>query len=290
MKSTAIKVARWIRDSGYPLWNIRIGRRTVWEHMSRLFYSLPNAPQCVQLPWGHTLWFPKGFAGRLEYLAGEYEPEVTQVIMEKVRQGMYVVDGGANIGYYTLLFSHLVGASGKVYAFEPDPIMYQALLVNVSKNKLPNVEVHECALGRAFGKAQFRAVGGVSSAFVQDADEMPNDRVITVPVANLDALLRGRERVDFVKLDVEGAEVECLEGMREIIAKNPEISVVFEINSNIVRVGMDELFEILKELGFRTIYAIEPHLHIASVDDLLRVFNGVIAQRNRVFNLLCTRH
>jgi FkbM family methyltransferase len=236
------------------------------------------------------LWFPKGFSARLEYLAGNYEPELTQLVKERVRQGMTVVDRGANIGYYTLLFSHLVGASGKVYAFEPDPIVYQALLVNVSKNKLPNVEVHECALGRAFGKAQFRAVGGVSSAFVQDADELPNDRVITVPVANLDALLRGRERVDFVKLDVEGAEVECLEGMREIIAKNPEISVVFEINSNIVRVGMDELFEILKELGFRTIYAIEPHLHIASVDDLLRVFNGVIAQRNRVFNLLCTRH
>jgi|YNPMSStandDraft_1061717.scaffolds.fasta_scaffold28110_2 FkbM family methyltransferase len=290
MKKTVFRVAQKIRDIGQPVWSVKLGRYTVWQYLSRLYYSLPMAPQSVHLPWGHTLWFPKGFSARLEYLAGNYEPELTQLVKERVRQGMTVVDRGANIGYYTLLFSHLVGASGKVYAFEPDPIVYQALLVNVSKNKLPNVEVHECALGRAFGKAQFRAVGGVSSAFVQDADELPNDRVITVPVANLDALLRGRERVDFVKLDVEGAEVECLEGMREIIAKNPEISVVFEINSNIVRVGMDELFEILKELGFRTIYAIEPHLHIASVDDLLRVFNGVIAQRNRVFNLLCTRH
>jgi FkbM family methyltransferase len=288
IKGATIKTARWIRDLGRPLWNTKVGRYTIWQHLSRLFYSLPIAPQYVRLSWGHTLWFPRGFSGRLEYLAGEYEPEVTQVVMERVREGMIVVDGGANIGYYTLLFSHLVGVSGKVYAFEPDPAMYQALLMNIFRNALSNVEAFDYALGKTSGMALFHALGGVGSGFAQDSDI--GGMHIIVQVVALDSLLEGRERVDFVKLDVEGTELDCLEGMQNIIAKNPEILVIFEVNLNKLRMGSDALMNRLKELGLESMYAIEYQFHITNEGDLSKAFDRTIAQRRHVFNLLCARH
>lgn len=67
MRKTVFRVAQKIRDIGQPVWSVKLGRYTVWQYLSRLYYSLPMAPQSVHLPWGHTLWFPKGFSGRLEY-------------------------------------------------------------------------------------------------------------------------------------------------------------------------------------------------------------------------------
>jgi len=284
---TVIKAARWIRDIGRPLWSVRIGRYSVWHHLSRLYYSLPFAPQHVHLPWGHILRFPKGFVGRLEYLAGEYEPELTRIVMQRVHQGMTVVDGGANIGYYTLLFSHLVGASGTVYAFEPDPLMYQALLKNISENALTNVKAYEYALGRTSGVATFIAEGGVSSRL--STETQLSDQLITVQIDALDNLLQSAESIDFVKLDVEGAEIECLEGMRNIIQRNPDISVVLEVNLNRLRLEANELFSRLEAFGFEEIYAIEPRIHVESGKEMSNILDSLAAQRKYVFNLLCTR-
>lgn len=287
MKGAAIKAARWIRDIGRPAWNIRLGRYTIWQHLSRLSYSLPMAPQSVHLPWGHTLWFPKGFSGRLEYLAGNYEPELTQLVKERVRQGMTVIDGGANIGYYTLLFSHLVGASGTVYAFEPDPSMYQALLKNISENALTNVKAYEYALGRTSGVASFIAEGGVSSRL--STETQPNGQLITVQVVALDNLFQAAESIDFVKLDVEGAEIECLEGMRNIIQRSANISVVLEVNLNKIGVEANTLFARLREFCFEEIYAIEDDFYVMNENDLSNLFDSTVARRKHVFNLLCAR-
>jgi FkbM family methyltransferase len=277
------------------------------------------------------LWFPKGFSARLEYLAGNYEPELTQLVKERVRQGMTVVDRGANIGYYTLLlcceegfrtlrggragacisstksaheqgpedrwassqqsntllFSHLVGASGTVYAFEPDPSMYQALLKNISENALTNVKAYEYALGRTSGVASFIAEGGVSSRL--STETQLSDQLITVQIDALDNLLQSAESIDFVKLDVEGAEIECLEGMRNIIQRNPDISVVLEVNLNWLRLEANALFSRLEAFGFEEIYAIEPRIHVESGKEMSNILDSLAAQRKYVFNLLCTR-
>jgi len=287
MKKTVFRVVQKIRDIGQPVWSVKLGRYTVWQYLSRLYYSLPMAPQSVHLPWGHTLWFPKGFSSRLEYLAGNYEPELTQLVKERVRQGMTVVDRGANIGYYTLLFSHLVGASGTVYAFEPDPSMYQALLKNISENALTNVKAYEYALGRTSGVASFIAEGGVSSRL--STETQLSDQLITVQIDALDNLLQSAESIDFVKLDVEGAEIECLEGMRNIIQRNPDISVVLEVNLNWLRLEANALFSRLEAFGFEEIYAIEPRIHVESGKEMSNILDSLAAQRKYVFNLLCTR-
>jgi len=245
------------------------------------------APQSVHLPWGHTLWFPKGFSGRLEYLAGNYEPELIQLVKERVHQGITVVGGGANIRYYTLLFSHLVSASGAVYAFEPDPLMYQAILKNISENALTNVKAYECALGCAAGVESFVAEGGVSSRL--STETQPYGQLISVQVVALSNLLQAAESIDFVKLDVEGAAIECLEGIRNIIQRNPNISVVLEINLNWLRLEANVLFSRLKAFGFEKIYAIEPCIHVENGKELSNMFDSLAAQRKYVFYLLCTR-
>jgi FkbM family methyltransferase len=284
---TVIKAARWIRDIGRPLWSVRVGRYSVWHHLSRLYYSLPFAPQHVHLPWGHILRFPKGFVGRLEYLAGEYEPELTRIVMQRVHQGMTVVDGGANIGYYTLLFSHLVGMSGRVYAFEPDPANYRALLDNISTNGLVNVKPFEYGLGRATGMASFWATGGVCSGF--SPESIPTGQEITVQVVAIDDILSDIDQLHFVKLDVEGVELECLEGMRNTIQRSPNISVVLEVNLNKLGVGAGTMFVRLREFGFSEIYAIEDGCQVTDENGLSNLFNSTVAKGKHVFNLLCVR-
>lgn len=72
---------------------------------------------------------------------GIYEPRETNLFKKIVRHGMTVIDLGANIGYYTLIASKLVGESGKVYAFEPEPDNFNILVKNININNLKNVVV-----------------------------------------------------------------------------------------------------------------------------------------------------
>lgn len=84
-------------------------------------------------------------------LNGNYEPEVTGILGEWIKQGDLAIDVGTNIGYYTLLFARQVGSSGRVIAFEPDPHSHDILLGNVAKNGYSNVELSRYALADRAG-------------------------------------------------------------------------------------------------------------------------------------------
>ena len=72
-------------------------------------------------------------------LNGEYEPVETKLILELVKPGAAILDIGANIGYYSLLFAKLIGPSVQVYAFEPDPYSYDLLQQNILENGYPTI-------------------------------------------------------------------------------------------------------------------------------------------------------
>src|SRR5512138_2867115 len=90
---------------------------------------------------GQTMYLDPGDSMGLA-IQGTYEPEETEAVLRSVKSGMVVVDIGANIGYYTLLFARLVGPQGRVIAFEPDPATFALLKKNVDSNQHRNVELH----------------------------------------------------------------------------------------------------------------------------------------------------
>ncbi len=132
------------------------------------------------------------------------------------------VDVGANIGYFTKLASRLVGTTGRVFAFEPMPAALRLLRMNTSQ--LPNVTVLPLALSDMKGTATFyvRKKGDMSS-LSHDSGAKP----VPVAVGTLDESLAGQPRIDVIKIDVEGNELEVLHGGRAIIERHRPI-VYFE--------------------------------------------------------------
>jgi len=149
---------------------------------------------------------------------GRYEPQETQLALAILRAGMTVVDAGANWGYFTLVSAHAVGPRGRVVALEPHPALSALLEANVRGNRLVHVECLRLAAGACNGVARFAgfAADGGNWGLSREVPEDAADPVeFRSDVRALDDLLDGLgiERVDLLKIDVEGGEADVLHGM-----------------------------------------------------------------------------
>lgn len=182
----------------------------------------------------------------------DYEPETRELFQRIVKPGMTVVDIGAQIGYFTLLFARLVGTSGKVYSCEPDPTIYSRLRKNIEANNLAGiVEAFETAVADAVGEAPFYLAGPGGSLF-KSGDTIGT---IETRVTSIDALIceRGWPPVHVVKIDTEGAEPRVLRGMSEVCRRNEDMKLVVEFSPSNLDLGgtsADELTAQLVNLGF----------------------------------------
>ncbi len=157
---------------------------------------------------------PQDRVGLLHYLAGDYEAAELKLAQAAVRPGSVAFDVGANIGYWTLELSRMVGARGHVFAFEPEPENFQLLLANLRLNGATNVTPVPIGLSSAAGDRRlFRSnsnAGDYSFGRVNDA----RDSVI-VRCERMDQFCdENRCRPDFLKVDVQGHELEVFEGAR----------------------------------------------------------------------------
>ena len=167
--------------------------------------------------------------------------------------GMTVVDVGANIGYVTLFAARKVGLQGKVFAVEPAKDNLVMLEKNVQLNQAANITVLACAAGRHQKTQDFYLHGSYSghNSFFQRQRMKDITGTVSVKVMPLDDLIL--EKVDFVKIDVEGAELEVLAGMSGMLRSNPDIQLIIEWNPLIQQTAgyaPGQLPEFLIESGF----------------------------------------
>ena len=147
-----------------------------------------------------------------------YEPHVTAVFRERLRPGMHVLDIGANIGYYTMLSASIVGSSGSVTAIEPNPDSAKLMEASRRANSFDNVTVLQVAAGRELGLLVLHGTyGNVMTSAATDAAALINST--TVPSFRIDDLVPPNKKIDFVKIDVEGAEYNALLGASELIKR-----------------------------------------------------------------------
>ena len=154
-------------------------------------------------------------AGEHGYWLGSYEMRKRQAFEAAIQPGAVVYDIGANVGYYSLLASELVGAKGKVVAFEPLPRNLVFINQHVALNHLGNVTVIDAAVSDASGEAYFNL--GASSAM----GHLAESGEITVKKVCLDEMLAegSLQPPDYMKVDVEGAEFEVLKGARKLLER-----------------------------------------------------------------------
>lgn len=166
------------------------------------------------------------------FRGGSGELAVQQTLAEHLRPGMVFYDIGANIGFFALLGARLVGSSGAVFAFEPEPALLPRLRENIERNGFTQVT----ALGKAVA-----AVSGEIHFEPADPDRSPDfglgrvrqnagSTTIRVPAVSLDDFVLEHPWPDVVKCDVEGAEVEVLRGASRLLRARKTIFVI-EVHS-----------------------------------------------------------
>lgn len=182
-----------------------------------------------------------------QYLSEEDYGEEQEFFRRYLRPDDDVIDVGANIGFFTLIFSTLVGKFGKVYAFEPHPRIYKYLQGNLVLNKVDNVYAFNLALGNKSGTVKFSDQKDDDSNLV-----VSDDSGITVPAERLDAVGIDSVSVSLLKIDVEGYEKFVLEGAEHTLQKVQ--CIYFEsIERHFLKFGykLCDLLNILINQGFR---------------------------------------
>lgn len=198
---------------------------------------------------------------RFEVLMRWTERESVKSCRRLIRPGMTVADVGAHIGYYTRLLSELVGPSGRVFAFEPEPENHAVLVANLAANRYRNVEASDAAVSDRVGTATLHLSPGSSNhSLLSGYTQAQGAR--EVRTVTLDSFLsdRGVERLDFVKIDVEGAEPLVLAGMLRTISRSPALSMLVECNPQALAcagASPDDLLDSLRRMHF-TVESVAP--------------------------------
>ena len=186
------------------------------------------------------------------YYLGEYERWESRYLRRVVKPGWIVVDVGANIGYYAMLFGKLVGGSGAVHAFEPAASTHRSLVRNVALNHADNVHVHRLALSdrRRESRLVRFDLNPALNRIAQPGEAGAED----IRVTTLDAFVEDAHlsRLDLIKVDIEGAEGEFLGGAEATITRFSPILMI-ELNAGALeRFGCrpEEIRERIAAMGY----------------------------------------
>jgi FkbM family methyltransferase len=194
---------------------------------------------------------------RQVYFMGLYEPIEVFVLLRLLRPGMTMIDGGANVGQFTILAADAVSPGGAVHSFEPVPTTFGKLQRNVEINAFSNVHTNNAALWREPTTLRL----GLAADKADNAGAFGIDMVDAVAevetrATSLDGYAEAHEipHVDFIKLDVEGAELQALHGMDHVLERDHPTLLVEICRKTAARLGYDvqEIWDLLVDgMGYR---------------------------------------
>ena len=184
----------------------------------------------------------------------DYEPHVSAVFRDRIKSGMHVLDIGANIGYFTMLSASLTGSSGSVIAIEPNTDNIKLLEVSRRKNSFEHISVVQSAAGREIGLLVLNTSysNGTTSSLSDDVSSVINST--TVSCLPIDLIVPQGRPIDFIKIDVEGAEYNALLGGSNLIRRyHPVITSEFSPDLMPGISGVDGLqyLQFLLDFGYK---------------------------------------
>jgi FkbM family methyltransferase len=177
-----------------------------------------------------------GFGAHL-LLDGFWEPWLTVFMARRLREGMHIADVGANHGYYTLLMADLAGPGGRVAAVEPHPKTAELLRRSIAVNGFTErVDVFEMAAGAdddqtVWMRKPAHEPKNTHVTIGPDAPANPGDEFLQARSSRLATVLRSWSRLDFAKIDVEGAEEAAVEGLLPVLERDrPDVVLEFNVH------------------------------------------------------------
>ncbi|MBD1804149.1 FkbM family methyltransferase [Microcoleus sp. FACHB-SPT15] len=197
----------------------------------------------VLLPWGVNLKIslaPGEVVGHSVWAMGIYDLIVTEVLWRLIDPGETVIDVGVNIGYMATIMAKRVGETGHVWCFEPNPEVYQELSENIKNWQTTlgwnHIYAHKIALSNHSGEAVLSVPmrNREEASLISPQDVAPAQasddifKTYTVSLEKLDNVLKTRNHIGLIKIDVEGHELEVLQGAINLITAQQIRDIIFE--------------------------------------------------------------
>lgn len=171
------------------------------------------------------------------YNFGSYELPTINYIKKTIKPNMNILDIGGNVGLMTLVFANQLNNTGKVYTFEPEPSNFKKLTDNVALNKFTNVLLNQLAVSdRSLNLKFYLSTGNNSGVHSLIYNASLNSDYIEVPAIKMDEYVIEHNigKVDLIKIDVEGAELDVLNGMQSLLKKDKPI-IIMEVVSEYLK-------------------------------------------------------
>jgi len=257
-------------------------------------YSLSNLQTDYAEVFGNKLFLSKkGLALSISHY-GTYEELESKIMEEKIEMGNIVVDVGANIGLHTLNMARIVGNTGQVFAFEPDPSNFEILKKNVKINNYKNIILEQKAVGDKHGRTTLYQSDHPGKHRIFPQTEQAKSQV-QVELTNLDNYFDSDmiDKINFIKIDVEGLEFSVLKGMKNILKNSKKIKILFEfMPENTMEVGFTpiELLNYLTSNDFK-LYCMDDKtkklLHVSNNEEIVKLCSTTDNTISR--NLFCEK-
>ena len=257
-------------------------------------YSLSNLQTDYAEVFGNKLFLSKkGLALSISHY-GTYEELEAKIMEEKIEMGNIVVDVGANIGLHTLNMARIVGNTGQVFAFEPDPSNFEILKKNVKINNYKNIILEQKAVGDKHGRTTLYQSDHPGKHRIFPQTEQAKSQV-QVELTNLDNYFDSDmiDKINFIKIDVEGLEFSVLKGMKNILKNSKKIKILFEfMPENTIEVGFTpiELLNYLTSNDFK-LYCMDNKtkklLHVSNNEEIVKLCSTTNNTISR--NLFCEK-
>ena len=231
---------------------IEYGKWRLWTALAPSLRAQHIAPCVIRMANGASIQLdPADYIDAFIYFWRQWEPNETWLLRKVLRPGDAFVDVGANIGYFTLLASRLVGASGSITAIDATPPTVDKLRGNIALNGLKNVTVHACAVAESAGTIRIHRTHGANSGMNSMRPNATGEGW-DVPALPLSQILP-KAAIRLIKMDVEGAELIALRGMIARLQEPDAPDLMLEIcPAYVTALGGDhrEIFSMLTNAGY----------------------------------------
>lgn len=270
------------RATGYGLNRLGPIRRAHERILRRL------RPECVEA-FGKPLYLDPADSLNLS-IHGRTDPAETALLTALLRPGDIALDLGAHIGYYTLLLARGVGDTGKVYAFEPHPENAALLKRTVAESGYSFITVEQKAVWSETRNLPL-ALDPRGTVDHRTIPSIPDRKTIHVQAVALDDYFPPGARVDFIKMDLQGAEGHALLGMKRLLAEQPRLALLTEFEPwglDASGFGAQRYLETLLDLGF-TLHDTRAPANPQAIESPAPLLDRYPPKKDLFTNLLCLK-
>lgn len=268
IKNIILLVGKLLRLVGYAL--IKFSEFCDYVGKSNLIQKGTDR-NLYKTRFNDLFWLNKtGYVDQCIIKSGVFEEHSTRIVKRLIKEGNTVLDVGANIGYYSVMFSKLVGEKGKVFAFEPTKFFGNVLRMNLDANGCTNVETFKHGLSSKTQKLMIQIGDSSATLHVPGKRTLRAEEVVELKTLDNFVEEHNLQNIDFIKIDIDGHEPAFLEGAWKTLERY-EPTILMEINHlNYLEAGYTawDFYDHLKKKNYK-IYSEDNFTEFKTKEDFL---------------------